>query len=552
MIEAPPPALVMLAAAAALPFVRGLVRDAVLLAAPAAALALVWLAAPLAPLHWSGLEMRLFAPTAFGPLFATAFAGVALVGNIFALRRAGTLELSAASLYAGGAIGVASCGDFLSLFVFWELMAVGSTLIVFAGGTRAAGRAGMRYFILHVLSGALLMSGILGLLADTGDLALRPLAADSLHSWMILAGFLINAGAPPFSAWIADAYPEASPSGAVFLSAFTTKTAVFALITVFGGTTPLIFVGLYMVFYGIVYALFENDMRRILSYGIVNQVGVMLVAVGIGGPLALAGAAAHAFAHIGYKGLLMMSAGSVLAATGKRKCSELGGLCRAMPLTMAAAIIGGASIASAPLTASFAAKSLITKAALSEPWLWVALTAASAGAFLYAGIIVWFVFFQQTPAKRDVPEAPPPMLAAMALLSAMCIGLGLRPDLLYALLPYAPGYEPYYAAHVVFQMQLLAFAAAAFVAALPLLKRTTTISLDTDWFYRKGGAALNRATTAAATAAKQLTAAITRRLRRPIERALQEGDDLFAGRLHTGGMAATLIVLLAVLLVLYY
>ena len=158
----------------------------------------------------------------------------------------------------------------------------------------------------------------------------------------------VNAGAPPLSAWLPDAYPEASWSGMVFLSAFTTKTAVYVLLRGFPGTELLVYVGLFMVFYGIVYALLENDMRRILAYSIVNQVGFMVAGIGIGTEMALNGAAAHAFTHILYKALLLMSAGSVLLVTGRRKCTDLGGLFRSMPFTTACGIIGALAISSFP------------------------------------------------------------------------------------------------------------------------------------------------------------------------------------------------------------
>jgi multicomponent Na+:H+ antiporter subunit D len=166
---------------------------------------------------------------------------------------------------------------------------------------------------------------------------------DTIPRWLILAGFLINAGAPPLSAWLPDAYPESSWSGMVFLSAFTTKAAVYVLMRGFPGAEFLIYVGLFMVFYGIIYAILENDMRRILAYSIVNQVGFMVVGIGIGTEMALNGAASHAFTHIIYKALLLMSAGSVLYMTGKRKCTDLGGLFRTMPLTAVCGISPPAS-----------------------------------------------------------------------------------------------------------------------------------------------------------------------------------------------------------------
>jgi len=320
----------------------------------------------------------------------------------------------------------------------------------------------------------------------TGSVDVRPLDLETLDAWIVLVGVLINAAAPPFSAWLADAYPESSPFGAVFLSAFTTKSAVLALILLFPGAQVLVWVGLYMVFYGIIYALLENDMRRILAYSIVNQVGFMVCGVGIGTEMAINGAAAHAFAHIIYKALLLMSAGAVLYQTGRRKCTELGGLYQSMPLTAACGIVGALAISAFPFTSGFVSKSLVSEAAAQQALglVWFLLTAASAGVFLHAGIkFPWFVFFQKDSGLRP-PDPPWNMRAAMLLFAIACIALGCFPGLLYAWLPYPVDYAPYTGAHVVTQFQLLLFAGLAFFVMLPAMRRTLTITLDFDWIYR--------------------------------------------------------------------
>jgi len=490
MIElAVPPGLVMVLGAFLIPTTEGRSRRRLLLMLPVLSLILIWLVP-------EGLGTRLpfldFAlnpvhSTAAGRLFATVFAIMAFVGGLYALHQAKTLELVAAYVYAGSAIGVTFAGDLISLFIYWELMAIGSTLVIFAANTQGATRAAFRYLLVHLLGGVILMAGIAALLVETGDLSVRILEPTSLATILILIGLLVNAGAPPISAWIADAYPEASPSGTVFLSAFTTKTAVFALLVMFPGAEVLIWIGLYMVFYGIIYALLENDMRRILAYSIVNQVGFMVCAIGIGTELALNGAAAHAFAHIIYKALLLMSAGSVLAMTGKRKCTDLGGLFQSMPLTAMHGIIGALAISAFPFTSGFVTKSLETSAAAHEGLVlvWLLLLAASAGVFLHAGIkFPWFVFFQKDSGLRP-PEPPRNMMGAMWLFSFLCIYLGLFPQPLYAILPYPVDYQPYTLDHVVTQLQLLLFAGFAFFVLLDQMKRTLTISLDFDWFYRR-------------------------------------------------------------------
>ena len=305
----------------------------------------------------------------------------------------------------------------------------------------------------------------------------------------LLIGILINAAAPPMSAWLADAYPKSSAFGAVFLSAFTTKTSVFVLITLFAGTEILIYIGLFMVFYGIIYAMLENDMRKILSYSVVNQVGFMITGIGMGTTLALNGAATHAFAHIIYKALLFMSAGSVLYMTGKSKCTELGGLYHSMKLTTICGTIGALAISAFPFTSGFVTKSMIASAAMNQELqiVWFLLLAASAGVFLHAGVkFPWFVFFQKDSGMR--PDDPPfNMKLAMIFFSLLCIipGIpGVAEMTIYKLLPSDPEYVSYNNEHVISQLQLLLFSGLAFFLMLPMLKRTNTISLDFDWFYR--------------------------------------------------------------------
>ena len=489
-----PPALVLVLGGLALPLAPPRLRAGLLLGLPLVTLALVWNLDGGAPVTWQvhGYEVAPVRADPLGRLFAIVFAIMAFAGALFALRQARVLELASAFVYAGSAIGVALAGDLLTLFVFWELMALASTGVLLAAGGDGALRAGGRYFVVHMLGGAFLMAGVLLHVSATGSLAFTAMEADSWGTWLILAGVLVNAAAPPLSAWLPDAYPESSWSGMVFLSAFTTKAAVYVLIRGFPGTEALVWVGLFMIFYGIIYALLENDMRRILAYSIVNQVGFMVAGVGIGTEMALNGAAAHAFTHIIYKALLLMSAGSVLYMTGRRKCTDLGGLFRTMPLTTLCGTVGALAISSFPLTSGFVSKSMIAQAATNEALAvtWLLLMAASAGVFLHAGIkFPWFVFFQKDSGLRP-PDPPWNMRAAMVLFAALCIGIGIWPDPLYGLLPYPVDYAPYTVPHVVNALQLLLFSGLAFFLMLPLMRRTLTVTLDFDWLWRRAAECL--------------------------------------------------------------
>ena len=490
------PAFVLLIAAVLICLVKGHARTAVILVAPIITLWAIWqipdgvqstvkfLSYNIEPVEGSPLRR----------LFATIFAIMVFVGGLYSFRIARWYELAAAFAYAAGAIGVCFAGDLITLFLYWEMMAIFSTIVVWCGGTPGARAAGIRYAIMHLLGGVVLKVGIEGVVVGTGSIQIQAMLATDFSTWMILIGILINAAAPPVSAWLADAYPESTPTGSVFLSAFTTKTAVLALILLFPGEPVLIGIGLFMVMYGIIFALLENDVRRILAYSVVNQVGFMVVAVGIGTEMALNGATAHAFAHIIYKALLFMSAGVVIYRTGKNKCMELGGLFRTMPLTCVCGIIGALAISSFPLTSGFTTKSMISQAAIDGNlvWVYMALTAASAGVFLHAGIkFPWFVFFQKDSGLRP-KDAPWNMGLAMVIFASLCILLGVFPEVLYALLPYPVDYQPYSVGKVLFYLQLLLFSGLAFFVLLPLMKRTMTISLDTDWFWRRAAVDLFR------------------------------------------------------------
>ena len=553
------PGLVLILGALALAFLRGTLRSIAVVALPILALALIWQIPDGAVWQLRFLDYTLtpLQGDKLSRLFATIFALMAAVGGLFALAQKSRVEVPAAFVYAGSAIGVTLAGDLITVFAFWELMAIGSTLVLWSNATQDSYRAARRYLMIHLLGGVVLFAGVAGHVVQTGDVAFTAMQLDSPAHWLILIGFLINAGAPPLSAWLPDAYPEASWSGTVFLSAFTTKTAVYALIRGFPGAELLIWVGLFMVFYGIIYALLENDIRRILAYSIVNQVGFMIAGIGIGTEMALNGAAAHAFAHIIYKALLLMSAGSVILMTGKRKCSELGGLFHTMPLTTVCGTIGALAISAFPLTSGFISKSMVSQASIDGDllWVWMLLTAASAGVFLHAGIkFPWFVFFQKDSGLRPA-EPPMTMRWAMVVFSFLCIALGIWPEPLYALLPYAVNYVPYTGAHLVTQLQLLLFSGLTFFIMLPYLKRTLTITLDTDWAWRRLLPALM------ANVGLPLVGAWNLLMRstlswgsKALELVVQEyrPDGRFARTWSTRSMALWVLVLLLGYLILYY
>jgi multicomponent Na+:H+ antiporter subunit D len=554
-----PPGLILILGALAIALSRGLPRTALIVLLPLCAITLIW-GQPdghLATFSFLDYELMPVRSDALSRLFATTFSIMLLAAGIFGLRQSAKAEMPATFVYGGGAVGAAMAGDLITLFVFIEVMAIASTIVIWSARTKAAGNAAQRYLIIHLLAGVVLMMGIVGEIAATGSIAFQAMMPDTLPRWLILIGFLINCGAPPFSAWVPDAYPEASWSGTVVLSGFTTKTAVCCLIRAFPGTEFLVPLGLFMVFYGIVWAILENDMRRILAYSLVNQVGFMVTCVGIGTPLALAGASAHAVAHIFYKGLLMMSAGAVLLQTGKRKCTDLGGLFQSMPITMVCGTIGALAISAFPLTSGYVAKSLMSQAAAEEHMYvtYILFLAAAAGVFLHAGIkYPWFVFFQKDSGLRP-PDPPASLIVGMGVLTALCLLLGCFPGLFYAVLPYSPDYAPYTFTKVVQQLQVLAFSGLAFFLLLGALKRTLTITLDADWLYRVPGRAIGRGLLDAMTATAQAIGDFVRGVSAAFGAALfrHNGPQGFLARTRpTGSMVLWAVILLTFYLIVEY
>jgi multicomponent Na+:H+ antiporter subunit D len=423
-------------------------------------------------------------------LFGYIFHIAAFVLVIYTLHLRDTMQHVAGLVYAGSALGAVFAGDLITLFIFWELLVISSVFLIWARGTEKATKASIRYLIFQVSSGLLLASGAMIHYRYTGSLAFDFIGINNPGGWLILLAFGIKCAFPFLHNWLTDAYPEATPTGAAMLSVFTTKVAVYALARGYPGTDILIYIGATMACFPIFYAVIENDLRRVLSYSLINQLGFMVCAIGVGTALALNGAVAHAFSHILYKALLFMSMGAVLYRVGNVNGSDLGGLYKSMPKTAVLCIVGAASISAVPLFSGFVAKSLVMSALLIENQdiVWLMLLFASAGVFHHAGIkIPYFAFFAHDSGIRT-QEAPLNMLVAMSIAAAFCILIGVFPQFLYALLPWEMSYWPYDISHVLSQLQLLFFSALAFVwlnKAGIYPPELHSVNIDAEWLYRK-------------------------------------------------------------------
>ncbi|MDG2481845.1 MAG: Na(+)/H(+) antiporter subunit D [Alphaproteobacteria bacterium] len=485
------PFLIFFVAAALAAITRGHLRSVIMLATPVVGAINLWYLDPATTMTFTlvGREVLLLNVDRLSLLFGWLFHTAAFIAVVYSLHMNDRMQHVAALAYAGCALGAVFAGDFLGLFLFWEGLALTSAFLILARRTREAERATVRYLVLQVLSGILLLAGVLALTADGRPITLSPLELEGLAAWLIFLALGIKCGFPLLHTWITDAYPAATETGTVLMSAFTTKVAVYALARLFPGTEELIWIGGAMAMFPIFYAVIENDLRRVLAYSMINQLGFMVVGIGIGTEMAINGSISHAFNDVIFKGLLFMSMGAVLYRTGRMNGSDLGGLYRTMPKTTGFCIVGAASISAFPLFSGFVSKSMIMVAALDQgyDWIWLTLLFASAGVFHHAGIkIPFFAFFAHDSGLRP-KEAPTPMLIAMGIAAFLCIFNGVYPWLLYDMLPYPVDYAPYTWEHVLTQCQLLFFSALAF-ALLKQFKlyppELPSVNLDAEWTYR--------------------------------------------------------------------
>ncbi len=496
------PSVILIAGAIMLPLLRGRARMVLQLAVPLLAFAVILMLkqGTFGTLNFLDWGLTFGRVDRLSMVFGYIMGLMCILGSLYSFHVKDPAEHSAAWCYVAGSLGAIFAGDYLVLFLFWELMAFSSVFLIWLRRRPEATATGYRYLLVHIVGGLALLAGImLHYKATGGDLSFGQLdvANPDLSTWLILIGFLLNAAVPPFHGWLPDAYSGATVTGSVFMCAFTTKTAVYALCRAFAGMDILVPLGVIMAIYGVVYAVLENDARKLLAYHIISQVGYMVAGVGLGTQLAINGACAHAFAHILYKGLLFMGTGSVLHMTGKSKFTELGGLYKKMPWAFVFTLIGGLSISAFPLFSGFVSKSMIVAAGFEDHrTLWAfLLMLASAGTFLHTGLKVpYFIWFGKNHCSKETwdraKDPPWNMCAAMAITAFLCIFIGCYTPYLYDKLPFPVKYHPYTAYHVSETLQILLFTAVGFFLFLKKLTPEPTISLDVDWFYRMSGRAV--------------------------------------------------------------
>ncbi|MCG8524944.1 MAG: Na(+)/H(+) antiporter subunit D [Opitutales bacterium] len=489
-----PPQFILLIGALVVPFLRGRIQQIIMLLVP-----LLTFGAYLQMeegVYWVvkllDFELTFGRADKLSLIFVNIFTLVSFIAALYNIKTGSNLEHFAGLLYAGCAVGMVLAGDLITLFIFWEMLTVGAVLLILARKSSTSMGAALRYVLVHIVGGLILLSGIVLHIAEFGSIEFNQIGLSNRSSYLIFIGFGLNCAWPLLHAWLPDAYPEATVGGVIYMAAFTTKGAIYALMRGFPGEPSLVWIGVAMAIFSLFYALLANDLRRVLAYSIINQVGFMVIGIGMGTALALNGAAAHVYCHVLYKSLLFMSIGAVILQTGgKSKITELGGLFKSMPITGVFCLIGALAI-STPLFSGFVSKSMLVSAAGKAHLtiVWLVLLYASAGVFLCAGLKVpFFTFFSKDRGIR-VKEAPVNMLVAMGITALLCIAVGMFPhQTIYKMLPFSMkyAYEPYTFSHINAQILLLTFSILAFVLMLlsgfyPATKKA--ILLDIDWVYR--------------------------------------------------------------------
>jgi multicomponent Na+:H+ antiporter subunit D len=504
-----PPFVPVLLAALLLPIVGRRIGHALGVLASAAVVPYVWLVASGAhlPVKLFGFDAVLFNVDPFSRLMGLVFGLIGAVAVLYSYySEAPALQTGFALGYVGTSLGAVFGGDWLSLIFFWELMAVTSTLLVWHYGGKAV-RAGFRYAVLHGIGGTLLLGATVWHYSVAGTFLFDGTGlAGTVAPILAAVGIGVNVGFIGLHAWLPDTYPRPHIAASVFLCVFTTKTGVYGMYRVFpeSGNMAVAYMGGAMAVFGATMALFQNDMRRLLSYHIQSQVGYMVAGVGIGSALAQAGAFAHVFNHILYKGLLFMTAGVVVYRTGEESLKKLGGLAREMPITAGCFTVAALSIAGFPGFNGFVSKGIVISAShydfVKGPLvigdfytLELLLLVGGIGTFMSFIKFGYYAFFHGEY-DGEVKDANRGQTVAMVLVAALCVFYGVFDGALFAILPFdvtsdavvSHAYTTYTVDHLVEGFALAAAGLVGFALAKKPLSKVGRVP-DVDRLYNPAG-----------------------------------------------------------------
>lgn len=442
------------------------------------------------PISYANLELLHIDNLSYA--FTLIFCLAAVLYGLYGEGLQNRFESGISMIYAGSMMGVILAGDCISFTIFWGIAAAASAFESYSVNNGESAGASYRFILMHIIGVMLMMTGFMIYMFHYGNdpEQLRNCSSEPCF-WLIAAGAAVSAAIPPVHTWLTDACPEATESGAVYLSSFTTKAGLFVIIRLLAGTEMLVWAGAAAAVYGAVLAIMENDIRKVISYNLVSQTGIIIAAAGAGGKAGINAASAHAITSVITIGVLMMCAGIIMRVTDKSRITDLGGLALKMPLTAGCFLIASLSIAALPGSAGFVSMTMISDVLSDKGYTvqGILVTAGSIGSLLSVTLgINKSVFFGKCsePEKSDVlRKTPVTALAAIAIGAAALILSGLLPQKLFEILPYAVKTHPYSAAHV------LEYCAAIIGGAIPYflisekMKPDDKITLDLDWIYRK-------------------------------------------------------------------
>lgn len=435
------------------------------------------------------ITLKLIDPDGVSMTFCMVFCTIAVINAVYSMDLHTKWEAGVTCFYVGSNMGIVLSGDLISFIAFWEMSAFASTYIIYARHRRKSSRAAFRYLLVHAFGGNMLLAGVILQIFHSGTEVVNIADVQGGAFWLMLIGVAVNAAVPPFTGWIADAYPEATIPGTVYLGSYTTKAAIYAMITFFSGTYMLIYVGAFMAIFAACMALLENDIRRLLSYHIVSQLGMMVASLGVGSEIGIDGASAHAITNIFFKGVLLMCAGAIIQATGTAKITELGGLRKKMPITSTCFLISSLAIAGFPFLSGFASKALIMESlhGYGDGLPALLVTIAGVGTLLSITLkINYFVFFgKPTGEEVKIRNTTFSMVVAIMMGTVMSIVIGLDPDLLYQRLTYHSSVDPFTLPHIMEYVAIILGGSVPFFITLRIMKPHDEISIDFDWFYRR-------------------------------------------------------------------
>lgn len=489
------PAIIYLGGILPLPWLRGKIRQAYLLVVGFVGLINVFFLKPQTSWKTSflGFDVIFLQADRISLFVGYIFVFIGFFAFMYALKVEDTWHHVAALAYVGSSLGAVFAGDLLTLYLFWEIMAVASAGLVFLNNTEESRQAAYRYLLMHFIGGAVLFGGIMLNYMQTGSLAVAPMKPGLAFN-LVLFGVGMNAAFVLLHTWLPDAYPMAPITGSVFMSVYTTKTAVYALARLAPGWDFVAYMGAGMAVFGVIMALIQSNARKLLSYHIVSQVGYMVAAIGLGGAVGVNGGLLHLFNHILYKALLFMTIGAAIHVTGKENLTELGGLARKMPVTTTAAIIASLSISGFPLFNGFISKSMIFKAAHGNEVIDLMLELAAVGTLLSFLKFTYFGFIRQNKENEaQVKEVPPHMTIAMGSVAFICFLVGVAPALITPILPFAlPAADlTFYTFNsIIGVLQIIIVTTILFFVANKVFEPHKRITFDFDWFYIQAGKGL--------------------------------------------------------------